>query len=236
MARFCKGGRNVEGNQPAGWFGKSHLPSEDYQPNPRDVECFFGNCRGWPSRADERDIFGRFLITRKTLKLLHDLLTRIADGEGNARALARDAIILVDHLVAEAGQRGRGEAAIAYVVEDSVNGPVLTERRKAGRAHPFRCPKAVYDTMAKVLAASDRAMPLDEIISAVAEVLGDQPPDYQVRVPLRFWMFVSPPLITRMRARYRATAMATFVSTTSKLWSDLRAPGGGRHATGAREE
>ena len=160
-------------------------------------------------------------ITRKTLIQLRSLLVRIADGDSDPPGLAKEAIAVIDRLIAQADKGGRGQAEVEYVVEDTVNGPALTERRNTGRAHPFRCPKVIYDAMVEVMALSERSMPLDEVIAGVGGLLGDQPPDYQVRVPLRLWMSVSPPLVVRMRARYKAADTKAFRKTAEKLWSDL---------------
>ena len=161
-------------------------------------------------------------IRLNKLAQIRALLDRIADGSADPRSSAQDAIVLLDELIAGASRGGRGEADIEYIVEDSVNGPVLTEYRRAGKAHPFRCPKAIYDATVQVLAVANRAMPLDEIVAQVGQVLGSHPADYQVRVPLRLWMNVAPPLVVRMRARYSATDAKSFNRTAKTLWADLR--------------
>ena len=158
------------------------------------------------------------MADKDTLNRVRRLLAGIADGSVEARKAAKQAIDLIDEKLAKSG---RGEADVEYVVEDTVNGMALTERRLGGRAHPFRCPKSVYEALAKVMSESDRALPLDELVATVGEVLGDQPPDYQVRVPLRFWMHVEPPLVQRNRARYRATDAKKFANATRKLWATI---------------
>lgn len=104
-------------------------------------------------------------------------------------------------VLTEAGLHGRPvhELPIARVPRRELVG-ILTEHRVGGRPYPFRCPKPIYDAMAEVLAGADHALSLEEMITAVTAVTGDPPADYQVRVPLRLWMHVEPPLIVRNRA------------------------------------
>ena len=109
-----------------------------------------------------------------------------------------------------------------YSVEKSNTAETLAERRKTGKAQPFRCPRSVYDGLVQVMAYSDRALPLDELLIAVAEMLRDQPPDFQMRVPLRLWMQIEPPLIVRSRARYRPVDAKSFADTANELWNRLR--------------
>ena len=156
---------------------------------------------------------------------LQKLLDQITKGRGNPRALGKSALSIIAKLrtqgMGSAIKLKRGGATVQYVVEQGANGETLTERREGGTAKPIRCPKAIYDAMVKVLSEADRPLPLDEIIAAVGTALHDQPPDFQVRVPLRLWMQVEPPLVMRNRARYRAVDAADFKGKSSQLWSDI---------------
>lgn len=153
---------------------------------------------------------------------LRDLIVGMGQSHPDQAARATELLDLLLPVRLEAASSKRGEAEVEYSVEASVNGLVLNERRNGRKAHPLRCPAKVYDAMVAVLSKSGRAVPLDELVSAVAEVLGDAPADYQVRVPLRLWMQVDPPLLSRNRARYRPVDAARFASEATKLWVALR--------------
>lgn len=153
---------------------------------------------------------------------LRSLLSQIAEGDGDPQTLAAEALTLVDQLTTkDASGASKGSTEVVYSVEHGKNGETLAERRQGGNAQPFRCPKALYDALAEVLAESERAMPLDELVTAVGKVLGDDPADFQMRVPLRFWMQLEPPLVQRSRARYRAVHANDFRETADDLWAGL---------------
>lgn len=158
---------------------------------------------------------------------LRSVLADIASGKGDPLRAADQGMELIDRAIELAGRgtvarsvRGGGE--VEYVVEVSANGSTLSERRKTGKTQPFRCPKAIYDALAKVLGNAEKAIPLDELGSAVAEITGEQPPEFQLRVPIRLWMNTAPPLVARNRARYRSCAPKDFVISASALWADLK--------------
>jgi hypothetical protein len=115
----------------------------------------------------------------------------------------------------------RGTGPINYVVERTQQGEVLTENRVGGRSKPFRCPTRVYEYLVLVLSEADRPLAMDEIMLALEERMGERPADHQVRVPLRLWMHVDPPLIRRSRARYSLNSRDSFLSTAKHLWRQL---------------
>lgn len=115
----------------------------------------------------------------------------------------------------------RGTGEIGYSVEKTQQGEVLTELRHGGKSKPFRCPKKVYEGLAAVLGEADRPLLLDEIMSALETQIGDRPADHQVRVALRLWMHVQPPLVTRSRARHRADSQDEFLGRVTQLWQQL---------------
>jgi len=117
----------------------------------------------------------------------------------------------------------RAKVQITYAVETTAAGETLAERREGGTAQPFRCPKNIYDAMVKALAATEKSLALDEIMTLVKEETGDRPADHQVRVPLRLMLHVDPALIVRHRARYRAASPSSFHADSRRLWDRLRA-------------
>jgi hypothetical protein len=156
-------------------------------------------------------------------------LLRGVRRKGDVGRLATEILALLERADAElrAGQKPvrresrRSNAGIEYVVETTAAGEVLTEKRLSGKSQPFRCPKAVYDAVAQVLGKTDRALSVDEIAEDVKGRLGDRPADFQLRVPLRLWMHVQPPLLLRGRARYRSTMGDNFVLVSVRLWNAL---------------
>jgi hypothetical protein len=116
--------------------------------------------------------------------------------------------------------RGLGE--IEYLVEKTQQGDVLTERRLSGKSQPFRCPKVVYEALAKALGEAARPLSVEELVGAVERTLGVRPPDHQIRAALRFWLHLVPPLIIRSRARYKPIGSTDFASHAEKSWQMIR--------------
>jgi hypothetical protein len=113
---------------------------------------------------------------------------------------------------------GRGAGEIAYMVERTQQGEVLTERRLSGKSEPFRCPKLVYDALATVLADANRPLSVEEVTTAVGQQLGVRPPDHQIRVALRFWLHFESPIVLRIRARYTPIKGSDFLAAVTRLW------------------
>lgn len=121
-------------------------------------------------------------------------------------------------------QSRRGTGAINYIVEMTQQGEVLTEERVGGNSQPFRCPARVYETLVVVLSEAERPLALDEIMSAVETRMGERPPEHHLRVALRLWMHIQPPLLTRNRARHRSISPQTFSVDSRALWRRLQIP------------
>lgn len=122
---------------------------------------------------------------------------------------------------ASASQRLRDAKGREYLVQGERANEALIEYRLSGKAKPMRCPKSVYEAMVQVLESADRPLSVEEIATGVEKVMGVRPADFQMRVPLRLWMNVQPPLLSRNRARYRASAPQTVQSVAHALWSSL---------------
>lgn len=167
----------------------------------------------------------------EALAKARELVSALARRRGEVGRAAAKVLALLDHV--EAGLRDRtgsepvvrqgrkGLGPVEYRVEMTPTGGTLAEHRTSGASQPFRCPKTLYDAVIEVLAKTDRAMSVDEVASAVEVRLGERPADFQLRVPLRLWMHVQPPLLTRSRARYRA-ATPEFGTAAVKLWNRLK--------------
>jgi hypothetical protein len=168
------------------------------------------------------------------LKLAIEFAARTEAAGGRTAAFAREMTRLLlrveKKLAARPAQetvsrtaRGTDER-IEYVVERPLRGheETLAEHRTSGKGKPFRCSKGLYESMVKVLAAAERVMSVEEIASAVEQVLGGRPAEFHVRIPLRLWMVAQPPLLTRVRARYKPIDPKTFSSATQELWEKLK--------------
>jgi hypothetical protein len=167
-----------------------------------------------------------------SLKTAIEVLRASRRIKGPAKHLVRDVLRLLEE--AEKQLRGTGAAvrreskrsgaAVEYAVEQTARGQFLTERRLSGKSQPFRCPKPIYDAVVKVLGASKKSMSMDEIAHEVTALLGESAADFQLRVPLRFWMHVGPPLVVRHRARYKPAEPESFVVRANEAWVESRSP------------
>lgn len=165
------------------------------------------------------------------LRLALDVAKKMVSEGTDSAQFAGEMIELITAAISEieaTGQAGlgrparRGAGNVEYLVEGSGAGETLAEHRRGGKSMPHRCSRSLYDAVAQVLVGADRPLAVEEIMTAVEKVLGGRPAEFQVRVPLRLWMSVDPPLIVRMRARYRATDTFVFTTATAMLWADIR--------------
>lgn len=107
-----------------------------------------------------------------------------------------------------------------YRVDVTNRGEVLVEF-KPGRSTAsgsYRCPKPVYDSLALVLAENENPQEFEELMDAIHLRMKDDPGGYQARVALRYWMETSPPVVTRVRSKYRAIERASFRAVAEGLW------------------
>lgn len=167
------------------------------------------------------------------LRLALELAEMTAASRGRFAPFAREMVSLLkraeeqiralDVPVSLVRSTKRGNERIYLAEKDaSGHGEVLAEHRTSGKSYPFRCSKALYDAMTEVLITTDRPLFVEEIASAVEKKMGERPADFQVRVPLRLWLSVDPPLVIRNRARYRAARPVSLASDANILWTKLR--------------
>ncbi|HYE17662.1 MAG TPA: hypothetical protein VEA69_04415 [Tepidisphaeraceae bacterium] len=121
-------------------------------------------------------------------------------------------------LVAAAPER-RASPQQEYLIQQTPDGPYLTERRPTG-SQPFRCPRQTYDTIARLLAAHG-PLHFDELLNRLNEASPERQADYRLRVCLRFWITTG--LAQRIKTRYRPTNPDTFESATRDAWDHLAA-------------
>ncbi len=104
-----------------------------------------------------------------------------------------------------------------YVVQSTLEGPFLTERRPSG-SQPFRCPKPVYDAAARILADAAQPMHFEEVMERLNAATGERQADYRLRVCLRFWL--AHRAVQRFRTRYRVADSEKFTERAEQLWTD----------------
>jgi hypothetical protein len=108
-----------------------------------------------------------------------------------------------------------------YAVEEDGTGEALAEYRDDGRP-PFRIPSQTYEAVIKVMGRITEPTQFDEILSSVNNELGEDVPDYQVRVCLRFLCSVDVGLVRRQRARYVPVRRSRFLREAKQCWSEAR--------------
>jgi len=111
--------------------------------------------------------------------------------------------------------------SVTYFVEKLDGRMVLTERRVGTIAHPVRCPQNVYEAVATVLARAEHTLAVEQIINRIEAGNGFEPAAFQVRLAIRCWMSVTPPLVERLRAKYRPVQRPVFSKQAKRLWRDL---------------
>ncbi len=115
---------------------------------------------------------------------------------------------------------GRSSDATYTIDKKRNDEEVLSEHRSGGSSQPFRCPRYLYDTIAKVLAHADEPMEFAEITFAVSKIYPD-PAEFQLRAALRFMLSVMPPLLARDRNRYRPVRGGKFEVEAKGAWAAL---------------
>lgn len=111
--------------------------------------------------------------------------------------------------------RRTGEAT-TYSVEGSGEHAGLAEYRRSGP--PLRVPQGAYDLVVSVLAAAERPLPFDELMSALRAEQADPPADWQVRVVLRYLLRAEPALLRRTRSRYQPVTPKSFKGAADRWW------------------
>jgi len=166
----------------------------------------------------------------KEIGLALDLAREMATKEGEVAIFANRIIVLLDHAVTMLDQVGEHDAtlqlssggAAVYAVELGRNKEkMLTERRHGGQSKPHRCSRSLYEAVVNVFAASDKPLSVQDIVDGIEKATGDRSEEFRVRVPLRLWLDVVPPLIRKHRARYRCDDSNNFKAHALEVWTDL---------------
>lgn len=146
------------------------------------------------------------------LELLERMEARLRSGSADGSAGVS--------MVGSSRPRYQRKKTKSYRVERHHNAWFLAEYREGGK-QPFLCPQEVYDALAAELAAMSEPAHYTTLIEAVTRRMGRPPSDYLIRICIRFWMHGDPPLIERIRARYRPIRPSKFLQESKRAWRQL---------------
>ena len=105
-----------------------------------------------------------------------------------------------------------------YRIEESRQGPALSEHRSTGAA-AFRCPRYAYDAVAKVIESGPTIQKFEAIRESAIKLLGHEIPIYWVRAATRF--FVSRGMLRHARARFERVPSSGFAQSATAAWNEL---------------
>lgn len=132
--------------------------------------------------------------------------------------------------VPEDGSRAEARASVRsgrkpkqYTVETVGTDEFLAEYR-AGNPRPFRAPRTVFDAVVKVLAKAKHPLQASEIREGVGRNLGAIPPEYAIRLCLRFLCSKPVSLVNRHRARYAATHRHRLAVAAAEAFPSVKEP------------
>jgi hypothetical protein len=108
----------------------------------------------------------------------------------------------------------------SYRVEGGPGQEALCEYRADDPERPFRCPKATYDALARVLAGATKPVKFDDIARRLKKEMGTLPALYQLRVALRFWRRPEVGLVDKVRARYLTRNANLFAGDAHAAWAE----------------
>lgn len=170
----------------------------------------------------------------ETAKLIRFHADRALDDPSRApaelrtiRRLAQRLDLEIDHEVRLAERRGieprskpkQAKAVVGYSIENGRYGIALSEHRSGGTA-PFRCPKPMYDLVADVINDAPESFKFNRVYEQVRDRSGEEVPDYQVRVALRF--FTHGGAVKHSRARFTQDGKKSFRRIAKEAWDDLQ--------------
>jgi hypothetical protein len=151
------------------------------------------------------------------------------------RKLALKLDLDLDHEIRLAERRGteprkkpkQSKAIVGYTIEQGRYGIALSEHRSGGTA-PFRCPKSMYDLIATVINDAPSSFKFNLVYDQVQERTGEEVPDYQARVAIRFLVHVG--ALKHSRARFVRDEKKSFKKMAKEAWDDLQRRANAGHA------
>ncbi|MAY73190.1 MAG: hypothetical protein CMJ31_00415 [Phycisphaerae bacterium] len=170
----------------------------------------------------------------ETAKLIREHADRIADDPSRAvaearmiRRLAEDLDEELDYEIRQAERRGglprskpkQAKAVVGYCIEQGRYGIALSEHRSSGAA-PFRCPKPVYELIAEVINDAPESFRFNDVYEEVRTRTGEDVPDYQVRVTIRF--LIHHGAIKHYKAKFINEQKRSFRRIAKDAWDNLQ--------------
>lgn len=107
-----------------------------------------------------------------------------------------------------------------YEVERDGRDVVLAEYR-GNHPYPYRTTKTVFDAVVAVLAAAREPLDFARIREQAGKRLGETPPEYAVRVCLRFLGADDRGLIRHHRTRFAASEASKLRRSADRSWASL---------------
>ena len=122
----------------------------------------------------------------------------------------------------------KAEAVAGYTVEPGQRGDrevALCEHRTSG-AQPFRCPRHIYDAVARELAVADGPIGFAELHRRLRKSLGKDAVNYRVRMCLRCW--IREGLVSHVTTRFIPSEPRSFKAKAKALWEAMARAGPAR--------
>jgi hypothetical protein len=117
--------------------------------------------------------------------------------------------------------RTRQGANIDYLLETVGSDVLLTERRRGATSKPYRTSKDMYDAVVRAVTTSSSPPDFEGIVAALSKYLSVELALHEVRMILRFWQHVRPPILKRQKRKYHPLT-ADFSASAGALWSKLQ--------------
>ena len=170
----------------------------------------------------------------QTAKLIREHADSIIDNPSRAlvearhiRRLAEDLDEELDYEIRQAERRGgeprskpkQARAVVGYSIEQGRHGISLAEHR-SGDAAPFRCPKSMYDLIAEVINEGPDSFKFNDVYGEVKNRTGEEVPDYQVRVAMRFLTHAG--AVKHFRAKFIREEKRSFKRIAKRAWDNLQ--------------
>lgn len=171
------------------------------------------------------------LMTIKTAavriqKQHHDLVETVSDILDAVHQIERELLaageeVGIQHAVQTARRPGAATKAKEYSVE-KVGGMETLSERRLDSPYPFRAPREVLDAVVDTLAKAEEPPSFHQICEKVADLLGRIPPEYAVRLCLRFLGQDGVQLVRHSRTRFSPVDRGKFRATVKAALTQLK--------------
>ncbi len=106
-------------------------------------------------------------------------------------------------------------------IRETVGGQEVLAEYRHDSSIPLRSPKEVLDAIADALGRAAESLSFEEVQAELSTRFGQEPPDYQARIALRFLQSANVGLVARSQARYKAIDSRKVKHSTKKAWETL---------------